>query len=154
MYFFQCEKTIKDFSEQFHIELKNTKIEINKQRSYSANDTFKWFNIFTLGIVGWAADVVCKTQELTGNIRDCIMNRGKVSLSNYIGDDFKVDLRKTGLNLTELAEEIEAKSLKSIREKLAGIIKNVFAYLKGIFHHLKKIFYIVSILLMVYDGYM
>ena len=103
-----------------------------------------------------SADLVCGTDK---NCRDQAfeqigMTDGKVSLSNFIGDDFKVDLQKTGLNLTELAEKFEAKSLKSIREKLAGIIKNVFAYLKGIFHHLKKIFYIVSVLLMVYDGYM
>ena len=103
-----------------------------------------------------SADLVCGTDKNCRDqaIKQIGMTDGKVSLSNFIGDDFKVDLQKTGLNLTELAEKFEAKSLKSIREKLAGIIKNVFAYLKGIFHHLKKIFYIVSVLLMVYDGYM
>ena len=47
MYFFQCEKTIKDFSEKFHNELKNTKI---KRPPDVADETLTWVNAFTLGI--------------------------------------------------------------------------------------------------------
>ena len=65
----------------------------------------------------------------------------------------KFDNKGDGLDLGDLAKAVEIQSLRSIREKLAGIIGDIFAYLKGIFQHIKKIFYIVSICMMVYDGY-
>ena len=76
----------------------------------------------------------------------------EVPLEKVLGDGFKMD-DKNGLNLNELAKKIEAKSLRSIREKLAGIIGDIFAYLKEMFQHIKKIFYVISVCMMVHDGY-
>ena len=67
-------------------------------------------------------------------------------------EGLKMDIKR-GLNLTELAKKFEAKSLRSIREKLAGIIGDIFAYLKEMFQHIKKIFYVISFCMMVHDGY-
>ena len=58
-----------------------------------------------------------------------------------------------GLNLTRLAEAVEAKSLRSIRKQLAEIIREIFSSLKGIFQHIKQVFYVLSFLMMIYDGY-
>ena len=70
-----------------------------------------------------------------------------------MSDGLKFNLKGGGLDLTELAKSVEGKSLRSIREKLAGIIGDIFAYMKGIFQHMKKIFYVLSMCMMVYDGY-
>ena len=76
----------------------------------------------------------------------------EIPLEKVFTKDLKID-DKNGLNLNELAKKIEAKSLRSIREKLAGIIGDIFAYLKEMFQHIKKIFYIVSVCMMIHDGY-
>ena len=53
------------------------------------------------------------------------------------------------LDLSKLAEALETNSLKSIREKWI----NVFAFLKELFRHTKKVFYVVTMCLMITDGY-
>ena len=80
-------------------------------------------------------------------------NPTTVPLEEVMKDKLKINLREGGLNLTELAKAIEANSLRSTREKLVGIIGDIFSYMKGIFQHIKIIFYVVSICMMVYDGY-
>ena len=57
------------------------------------------------------------------------------------------------LDLSKLAESLEFNSLKSIREKLINVLGNVFAFLKELFRHTKKVFYVVTICLMITDGY-
>ena len=57
------------------------------------------------------------------------------------------------LDLSKLAETFETHSLKSIREKLIGVLGNVFAFMKELFRHTKKVFYIVTMCLMITDGY-
>ena len=57
------------------------------------------------------------------------------------------------LDLSKLAETFETQSLKSIREKLINVLGNVFAFMKELFRHTKKVFYIVTMCLMITDGY-
>ena len=71
---------------------------------------------------------------------DLACNPTIVPLEEVMKDKLKINLREGGLNLTELAKAIDAKSLRSIREKLAGIIGDIFSYMKGIFQHIKIIF--------------
>ena len=91
------------------------------------------------------------------NDQDQLSNEGctipTVPLEEVMSDGLKFNLKGDGLDLTELAKSVEGKSLRSIREKLAGIIGDIFVYMKGIFQHIKKIFYVLSMCMMVYDGY-
>ena len=57
------------------------------------------------------------------------------------------------LDLSKLAEALETNSLSSIREKLINVLGNVFDFLKELFRHTKKVFYIVTMCLMITDGY-
>ena len=83
----------------------------------------------------------------------CLMQSGtpiadiKDNLSGFtLNENKKLDLSK-------LKEALETHSLRSIREKLINVLGNVFAFLKELFRHTKKVFYVVTMCLMITDGY-
>ena len=90
----------------------------------------------------WISHILCvktETQNIGANVRDRVPG-------------FQLNKNKK-LDLSKLAETLETHSLKSIREKLIGVLGNVFAFMKELFRHTKKVFYIVTMCLMITDGY-
>ena len=90
----------------------------------------------------WISYILCvktETQNIGANVRDRLQG-------------FQLNKNKK-LDLSKLAETFETHSLKSIREKLIGVLGNVFAFMKELFRHTKKVFYIVTMCLMITDGY-
>ena len=84
------------------------------------------------------------SQFKTVNIGDEL--RKKPELSGFFTSNKELDLSK-------LTEAFETNSLSSIREKLINVLGNVFAFLKELFRHTKKVFYILTMCLMITDGY-
>ena len=90
----------------------------------------------------WISHILCvktETQNIGANVRKKL-------------PDFLLDENKK-LDLSKLAETFETQSLKSIREKLISVLGNVFAFMKELFRHTKKVFYVVTMCLMITDGY-
>ena len=88
---------------------------------------------------GKLPDYLTETQNLMAKVRG--------NLPDYLLDENKK------LDLSKLAETFETQSLRSIREKLINVLSNVFAFMKELFRHTKKVFYVVTMCLMITDGY-
>ena len=98
--------------------------------------------------------VKTETQNLGAKIRgklpDYLTEIGAKVRGNL--PDYLLDENKK-LDLSKLAEAFETQSLRSIREKLINVLSNVFAFMKELFRHTKKVFYVVTMCLMITDGY-
>ena len=82
-------------------------------------------------------------KRVKSQIGDWIQNK----LPGFLHDEDKE------LDLSKLIEALETHSLRSIKEKLINVLGNVFAFLKELFRHTKKVFYVVTMCMMITDGY-
>ena len=102
------------------------------------------------GISGILGIENCDTLKYGGSMRVETQNIG-AKIRNDM-PDLQIDADKE-LDLSKLKYALETHSLKSIREKLINVLGNVFAFLKQLFRHMKKVFYVVTMCLMITDGY-
>ena len=105
-----------------------------------------------LGIESVNQPLLCQLMKLDGVDKDRVKTQNIGDQIKYRLPGFLLDENKE-LDLSKLTEALETQSLTSIREKLINVLGNVFAFLKELFRHTKKIFYVVTMCLMITDGY-
>ena len=137
----QCANALKKYAKRFHTRLdqEDIKVVLRQDPCREVMDNPGIIIGFKC-LFGFRSEVKrVETHNIGSNIRN--------KLPEFLLDETKE------LDLSKLTETLETHSLKSIREKLINVLGNVFAFLKELFRHTKKVFYVVTMCLMITDGY-
>ena len=90
--------------------------------------------------------------QCSENILDSLHRAGKSRLK-FIFLELKVKFDFLDLNLDMFKGAFQSQSISELRQRMIGILKEVFALLQEYSAYFKKTFYVISLLLVIIDTY-